>query len=229
MFRADPPPKTWSAAELRAFLGSVAEDRLYPLWLLYATTGLRRGEALGLRWSSLDLAAARLSVREARVVAGADVIASTPKTEPGRRAVALDPASVAALRAHRKRQLEERLAWGPAYADEGYVFCREDGKPLHPDDVSKRFTAAVTAIDVPRITLHGLRHTWASLALSAGVSPKVVSERLGHASVGFTLDVYSHVLPGLQEDAASTVASLARRLGLQNGCNRPASPGSART
>ena len=93
------------------------------------------------------------------------------------------------------------------------MFCREDGSPLHPDDVSKRFGAAVAGIDVPRITLHGLRHTWASLALQAGVSPKVVSERLGHASVSFTLDIYSHVMPGMQEDAA-------RRLGSQNGCNR---------
>ena len=123
--------------------------------------------------------------------------------------MALDPATVAALRAHRKRQLTERLAWGPAYqGSDDFVFCREDGSPLHPDDVSKRFSAAVAAIDMPRITLHGLRHTWASLALQAGVSPKVVSERLGHASVSFTLDVYSHVMPGMQEDAAAKVASL---------------------
>ena len=202
------PPKTWNAAELRTFLDSVADDRLYPMWLLYATTGLRRGEALAIHWSALDLEAAQLSVREARVTVGYDVVDSTPKSERGRRAVALDPATVAALRAHRKSQVTEKLALGPGYSDEGFVFCREDGQPLHPDDVSKRFTAAVEAIDVPRITLHGLRHTWASLALSAGVSPKVVSERLGHASVAFTLDVYSHVMPGMQEDAASTVASL---------------------
>jgi integrase len=107
------------------------------------------------------------------------------------------------LSAHRKHQLAERLAWGPAYKASGdFVFCREDGSPLHPDDVSKRFASAVAALDVPRITLHGLRHTWASLALQAEVSPKVVSERLGHASVSFTLDVYSHVMPEMQEDAA---------------------------
>jgi integrase len=203
------PPKTWSAGELRTFLESVSEDRLYALWLLHATTGLRRGEALGLRWPALDLDVGQLSIREARVTAGYDVHGSAPKSERGRRAVALDPATVAALRAHRKRQLTERLAWGPAYQDsDEFVFCREDGSPLHPDDVSKRFSAAVAAIDVPRITLHGLRHTWASLALQAGVSPKVVSERLGHASVSFTLDVYSHVMPGMQEDAAAKVASL---------------------
>lgn len=203
------PPKTWSAADLRTFLDSTSDDRLYALWLLYATTGVRRGEALGLRWSALDLNAAQLSIRQARVTAGYDVHESAPKSEHGRRSVALDPATVKALHAHRKRQLMERLAWGPAYQDsENFVFCRQDGSPLHPDDVSKRFATAVTATDVPRITLHGLRHTWASLALQAGVSPKVVSERLGHASVSFTLDVYSHVLPGMQEDAAAKVVSL---------------------
>jgi integrase len=202
------PPKTWSATELRKFLASVADDRLYPLWLLYATSGLRRGEALGLRWSALDSDAARLSVREARVTAGHEVVEATPKSELGRRTVALDAGTVAVLRAHRKHQATEKLALGPAYNDAGFVFAREDGQPLHPDDVSKRFAKAVAAVDVPPITLHGLRHTWASLALQAGVSPKVVSERLGHASVSFTLDVYSHVLPGLQEDAAAKVAAL---------------------
>lgn len=202
------PPKTWSAPELRVFLESVAGERLSAMWLLFATSGLRRGETLALRWSSLDLDTGRLSVREARVVAGYDVVESAPKSERGKRSVALDPGTVAALRAHRKRQLEERLAWGPAYDDGGYVFCREDGRPLHPDAVSKWFTAAVEGVDVPRITLHGMRHTWASLALQAGVNPKVVSERLGHATVGFTLDVYSHVMPGLQEDAAAKVAAL---------------------
>ena len=204
-----PPPRTWSAAELRMFLESVSEDRLYALWLLYATTGLRRGEALGLRWPAVDLNAGQLSIRVARVTAGYDVHDSAPKSERGRRAVALDPATVTALRTHRKRQLTERLAWGPAYQDsDDFVFCREDGSPLHPDDVSKRFTTAAKPLDVPRITLHGLRHSWASLALAAGVNPKVVSERLGHTSVSFTLDVYSHVLPGLQQDAAEKVAAL---------------------
>ena len=122
--------------------------------------------------------------------------------------MALDPGTVALLRAHRKHQAAEQLAYGAGYHDGGYVFGREDGEPLHPDAVSKWFAAAVEAVDVPRITLHGLRHTWASLALQAGVNPKVVSERLGHATVGFTLDVYSHVMPGMQEDAATKVAAL---------------------
>ncbi len=186
----------------------MSESRLYALWLTYATTAARRGEALGLRWRAVDLDGARLSIRDTLVTAGEPVVETTPKSERGRRSVALDAGTVAALRAHRKRQAAEKLALGPAYRDGGFVFAREDGHALHPDTVSKWFADAVAALDVPPITLHGLRHTWASLALSAGVSPKIVSERLGHASVSFTLDVYSHVLPGLQEDAAATVAGL---------------------
>jgi integrase len=112
------------------------------------------------------------------------------------------------LRAHRKRQAAERLAWGPASRDSGHVFCREDGVPYAPDYVTRAFREAVARAELPRIRLHDLRHTWASLALAAGVNPKVVSERLGHATVSFTLDTYSHVMPGLQEDAAERVAAL---------------------
>ena len=88
------------------------------------------------------------------------------------------------------------------------MFCREDGIPYSPDYVTRAFRSAVKRVGVPRIPLHDLRHTWASLALTAGVNPKVVSERLGHAAVSFTLDTYSHVMPGLQEDAAAKVAAL---------------------
>lgn len=191
-----PPPATWSAAELRAFLESVAGTRLEPLWRVYATTGLRRSEGLRIRWPDVDLEAASLAV---------------PVSKSGRgRQVALDADTVTALRAHRKRQAAERLAWGPAYADGGYVFCREDGVAYSPDYVTRAFREAVKRAGLPRIRLHDLRHTWASLALAAGVNPKVVSERLGHATVSFTLDTYSHVMPGLQEDAAAKVAALLR-------------------
>lgn len=203
-----PPPRTWNAEELRAFLESVTDDRLYGLWHLYATTGLRRGEALGLTWAAVDLDAASLSIHTEHVVIRGEIHQTKPKSAHGLRAVALDAGTVAVLRAHRKRQVAERLAWGPAYSDNGLVFCREDGSALNPNWASERFSKLVAALDVPRVTLHGLRHTWASLALQAGVNSKVVSERLGHATVAFTLDTYSHVMPGMQEDAAAKVAAL---------------------
>jgi integrase len=202
-----PPTRTWTASELATFLASIGGTRLEPLWLLYATTGLRRGEALGLTWRDLDLDARTVAIAKARVSTERGVVDSSPKSGRGR-GVALDEGTVIALRAHRKRQAAEKLALGPGYDERGYVFCREDGVPYSPDYVTRAFRKAVKRSKVPQIRLHDLRHGWASLALAAGVNPKVVSERLGHTTVGFTLDRYSHVMPGLQEDAAAKVAAL---------------------
>jgi integrase len=219
--QADPPRqdrnrdamRTWSAEQVRAFLDHVGDDRLCTLWLLLVSTGMRRGEACGLHWDDLDLEAARVAVRRnLTAVRGRgparEASWSEPKTSRSRRSVALDANTVEQLRAHRRRQLEERLAAGPAYVDRGLVFCREDGSELDPDWVSKRFERLADAAGLPRIRLHDLRHTHATLALQAGVHVKVVSERLGHATVGMTLDTYSHVIPAMQEDAAQRVAAL---------------------
>ncbi len=165
-------------------------------------------ETLALHWSDVDLERGRVAIRRASVVVAYEVQESTPKSARGKRNVALDTRTVEALRTHRKAQVQDRLALGPGYVDEGLVFCLEDGTPLHPERASRMFVGCAKAAGLPRIPLHDLRHTWASLALQAGVNPKVVSERLGHASVGFTLDTYSHVMPGLQQDAAYAVASL---------------------
>jgi integrase len=164
------PPKTWSASEVGMFLEHVDGDRLNPLWLLYASSGLRRGEALALRWSALDLERGYAAISRASVTAGYRVHQSTPKTDRGRRSVALDSATVAALREHRRHQATERLALGPAYQDHRLAFCQEDGTPLHPDRVSKLFARHVDALGATGITLHGLRHTWATLALQAGIT-----------------------------------------------------------
>lgn len=134
--------------------------------------------------------------------------ASTPKTAKGRRLIALDLATVAALRAHRKAQLEERLAWGGRYEDNGLVFAWENGKPIHPDRLSQQFDRYIEKLGLPDIRLHDLRHTYATLALRAGIHPKVVSERLGHSTISITLDTYSHAIPAMQEEAAEKVARL---------------------
>jgi integrase len=124
--------QTWTAEQLRSFLEHVADDRLYALWLLAASTGMRRGELLGLRWVDLDLDRARASIRQTLVAVSGRVLVSEPKTNRGRRAVALDPRTVAALRAWRAAQASERLAWGPAWTDNGLVFTSEDGSVIHP-------------------------------------------------------------------------------------------------
>jgi len=132
----------------------------------------------------------------------------TPKTAKGRRSVALDDTTVAALKAHRSRQLEERLSLGASYADQDLVVCLADGTPLHPKTLSYYFTRHARRLGLPAIRLHDLRHTHATLALRAGVHPRVVQERLGHANVGITLDTYSHVDLEMQAAAAALVSAL---------------------
>lgn len=195
---------TWSAEELRHFLKSIQGDRLYAAFLLAATTGMRRGEVLGLRWRDVDLAAARVSIRQTLITIGYELAWSTPKTDRGRRNVALDPTTVEALRAHRAQQLEERLLLGPSFRDDDLVFCQPDGAPIHPDSLCGLFERFAKRASLPRIRFHDLRHTHASLALTAGVHPKVVSERLGHADIALTLNTYSHAIPALQETAATS-------------------------
>jgi integrase len=204
--------QAWSAGDVATFLHSQHGTREYPLWLLLATTGLRRGEALGLGWANVDLTNARLTIIRTLI----DVedsnddkpVWSDPKTAAGRRSVAIDDATVAAIRTHKALMATERLAMGGAYRDFDLVFARADGRPYHPERVSRAFRSRAKKAGVPVIRLHDLRHTWATLALTAGIPAKVVQDRLGHSTVAITLNIYSHVTPQLQSDAAAKVAGL---------------------
>jgi len=171
-------------------------------------TGMRRGEAIGLRWSDVDLEAGRLAVRRALIPCGRDVIVSEPKTIKGRRVIAIDPGTVEVLKAQATRQLDEQDEWDEAWIETGLVFTQENGAALDPETVSRHFRQAVKRSMLPTIRLHDLRHTHATLALQAGIHPKVVSERLGHATISITLDTYSHAIPALQEEAAALIAGL---------------------
>ncbi len=203
-----PEQKTWTSGDLREFFGAIADDRLYPAFALLATTGMRRGEVLGLRWNDLDFDGAQLAIAQTLTTVGySDLIIGPPKTPRSRRHVYLDAQTIEVLREHQKRQREERLLVGPAWnSDSDLVFRDELGGMIHPDRFSRHFESVVRTLEVPRIRLHDLRHTYATLALKAGVHPKVVSERLGHATVGVTLDLYSHVVPSIARAAADVVA-----------------------
>jgi integrase len=141
--RAAEERRTWTAADVRRFLGHAGDDRLYAMWALLLATGLRRGEIAGLRWDDVDLGAAVMSVRRSRVSVAWAVHDSQPKTRSSRRSVSLDVHVVAILRAHRRQQLEERLAWGSAWIYSGFVFVRENGEPIHPEAITSTFATLV--------------------------------------------------------------------------------------
>jgi len=202
-----PEQESWTAEELRAFLEVHADDRQVALWRFAAFTGLRRGELVGLRWRDVDLETGRAFVVQQRAKGGGTVNTGRLKGKRGR-VVTLDPKTVEVLRQHQAAQLEAKDFLGEGYQDHGLVFCHEDGKPLHPDSVTKRFARLVRDSGLPTITVHGLRHTHATVLLRALVHPKVVQERLGHSSIQVTLDVYSHAVPALQGDAAIRFAEI---------------------
>ena len=200
---------TWSADELAAFLEHVSGDRLFAAYVLLATTGMRRGEVFGLRWRDVDLSARRASITQTVTTVNDKLVLGPTKTNRSRRTISLDPTTVDVLHAHRVVQDQERAtagqAWDPSY---DLVLCDGTGRPEHPDRFSRQFQRYVKATDLPPLRgPHNLRHTWATLALRAGVHPKVVSDRLGHATIAVTIDTYSHVAPSLDAEAADTVAA----------------------
>jgi integrase len=200
--------RVWTPEEAAAFVTAVEGQRLAPCWLLALTAGLRRGELAGLRWEDVDLDRAVVRIAVQRTTdSDYNIVSKEPKAS-SRRSVALAEQMVAALRRHRIRQAQERLAAGPAWQDSGLGFVDDLGRGYHPQRITDLFHEAAAAAGLPRIRLHDLRHTSATLALVAGIHPKIVQERLGHASIGMTLDIYSHVLAGMQHDAAAQVEGL---------------------
>jgi integrase len=198
--------KSWTLEELRRFLDLIEGHRLEAAYYLKAFTGMRRAEILGLRWQDLDLDASRLAVRQTVTAVGYKIVNGSPKTHQAR-TIDLDPVTVEKLRDHRERQARDREEWGDDYHDEDLAFAREDGSPVHPHSFSQTFERIVARSGLRPIPLHGLRHTHATVGLSLGVPAKVISERLGHEDVAFTLKQYAHVLPGMQADAARRIAS----------------------
>lgn len=238
--RAVTPPRlerstvqTWSVAELTAFLDTAAQrpvlnrggdsgrrapDPLWPLWPLLALEGLRKGEALGLRWRDVDLDRGTASIAQTvsadKSNAGRVIIQPRAKTAAGSRVVRLTPQTVVALREHRKRQNAIRLA-APEWDDNDLIVATGKGTPVNPGgNVNRSFDAILKATRLrdgarpQRIRIHDLRHTAATLLLGTGVPAKVVQERLGHATINITLDLYAHVGEDMQAAAAAAMGSL---------------------
>jgi integrase len=193
------------AAKVAKVLDAARGTRLYVPLALAASTGLRRGELLALRWREVDLEAGSLRVVASLQRVSADLVFLSLKTDRGRRTVGLPPAAVTLLRRHRKEQAERRLLLGGAWADLDLVIERGDGEPFPPDSLSRDWYRLVRRVELPGLRLHDLRHAYATALLTAGVHPKVTSEALGHSSVAFTMDTYQHLMPTMQEQAVRAI------------------------
>lgn len=201
-----------STEQARRFVVACEGERLSALMILAVTTGMRQGELLALHWKDVQLSGLgghTLAVRWNLRYQDGIFTFKEPKTRRSRRRIALARETVELLRAHRTRQKVERLAAGEIWQDNDLVFCTEMGTPITPNGALRStFERVLRRADLPAIRFHDLRHTCASLLLSANTNPKVVSELLGHATVAITLNIYSHVMPDMHEDATNTIAGM---------------------
>ena len=205
------PPKvertvmqTYDLDQTAELIEAMRPTRMLIPTLLAVLCGMRRGEVAALRWKNVDLAAGQLAVLESAEQVGSKVRYKTPKNGKGR-TLALSASLVEELRSHRLRQAEELLTVGVRLSDNTFVVAQADGTPLQPDTLTQDWFRKLDDTSLPRIRFHDLRHAHATHMLSSGVHPKVASERLGHSNIGITLDLYSHVLPGMEADAAERV------------------------
>jgi len=192
-----------AASDVQLILDACKETAYYVLFFTLAYTGLRRSELLGLRWGDVDLEKSTLSVVQAlHQLHGGKYILREPKTKRSRRQIALSPLLAIALWEHRLKQEQAQKLLGRPLESRDLVFSHPDGRPIRPDSVTRAFHKIAESVRLRGVRLHDLRHAHATILLQQGVNPKIVQERLGHSSVSTTLDIYSHVLPGLQEAAA---------------------------
>lgn len=201
-------PIPWTLDELAAWLRVALSDRFAALWVLAATTGMRRSELAGVDRDLLDLDRGTLTIADTRVVVNGRTIESDGKTESGVRTISLDGYTVALLRSYLMVLDREREAFGAGYSTHGKLMRYEDGRPLHADTITRRFNRLVDLAGVRRIRLHDIRHTYATLSLDSGITPKIVSDRIGHSDLSVTLQVYGHRSTGQDREAAELVAAL---------------------
>jgi integrase len=200
-----------SADEASALLKAARGERFEALYMLAITTGLRRGELLGLRWRDVDLEHGVLRVGHALVREGGRYRLGETKTKRGHRSIRLTSQAVSALGVHRKRQLEERMRLASLYEDHDLIYATQKGTPLNPENLVKRsFKPLLKRAGLPEIRFHDLRHTCATLLLGRGVHPKLVQELLGHATIAMTLDTYSHFLPSMGDQTARAMEDALR-------------------
>ncbi|HHY47493.1 MAG TPA: site-specific integrase [Firmicutes bacterium] len=189
--------------QVTALLEDAKTTPHYAPLLLAVTTGMRRGEIYGLKWQDIDLDKGIITVSRTIVYTPQDgIIFKATKSRRGTRQITIPPITIEALRRHKEEQDKRKAICGDIYVDMDLVFDRGDGRPHHPDSITMWFRKFLRKHGISDVSFHKLRHTHASLLLNAGINPKVIQERLGHSSISVTMDIYGHLMPGMQEQAA---------------------------
>ena len=207
---------TWTPDHLQRFFNWLGDSRYRCAWAFCATSGARRGEVLGLRWTDIDLERGTAAMFNQLTTDHDHQIIFKNRHKGGRgHLIHLDPPTIALLTQWRQIQDDEKAMFGPAYHDHDYIFCLEDGRNYHPERFSREFLRKQHQYNqthpqtpLPRLTIHGLRHTWATIALANNVHLKVVSDRLNHSTTHITAEVYSHVTQPIAQDAAVLIGGL---------------------
>ena len=198
--------ETWEGGTFQKFLTFAEGSQFRELYHLAALTGMRRSELCGLKWEDIDLDNGSLRVvRTLQRLDGLGLVEGRPKTDKLRRTLVLSPTAIATMRRVRACQNENRLRLGDIWQGRGHVFSNENGTPISGERVSKDFAKIVKRNDLPHIPLHGLRHTAASLMIAGGVHARTIADILGHSSISTTMDVYGHLISGVQQGAVSVL------------------------
>ena len=212
------PPKmeeyeaiTLTLEETARLLEAAKETRLYIPILLAISTGMRRGEVLGLRWKDVDLSRRTVRVVQILITDGKKLLFTPPKTKKSKRTIDITDVLTQSLKKHKAEQAKEKLALGAVYRDNGLVITEPDGTPVNPDTFSARFRKLLKANDLPAVRFHGLRHTNATLLLENGANAKTVSSQLGHANIGVTMDTYGHVTKAMREKTVAIMEEILRK------------------
>ena len=201
--------KTLDDYQVRQLLQAAEETRMQTLFWIAVSTGLRKGEILGLKWSDLDWNNGRLQIqRQVQRIKGVGLVLCEPKSASGRRVIILGEKTLDRLRKHKEEQYRERNRAGDMWKENDLIFPSPNGTILDQSKVNKVYKKCLQKAGLPNLRFHDLRHSAATLMLQQGIHPKVVQERLGHSDISLTLNIYSHVLPSMQEEAAEKMDEL---------------------
>lgn len=193
--------QVFNTTDIQQALAAADSLSIYLIVLLGATVGLRRGEMAALQWKDINFSASTVSISQNRVHTKNNVVQKAPKSQAGNRTIKVGTDVITAL-SEAKAAYDDAVLNKPGFKNLGYVLCKENGEPFHPDSITQKWERFITRQQLPQIRLHDLRHSNATALIAAGVSAKVVQHRLGHANVSITLNTYTHVLPSMDEDAA---------------------------